>query len=542
MQLPINIQELFTGRVVEWERLEFKEGWKPESVLHSVCAFANDFHNWGGGYLVIGVAEKDGQPVLPPKGLAPEQVDAIQKKLLELGNHAIQPAYHPLMVPATVDGRQVLVLWVPGGHTRPYKAKLSLAKDAKEWAYYIRKGSTTVQARGADERELLSLAATVPFDDRRHQSARLDELSRDLILGFLQQIGSDLAKPAETMPLAKLGRQMNIVDGPEESPSPRNVGLLFFHPEPHRFFPQTQIDVVWFPQGAGGDQFEEKTFRGPLGRMVREALDYIRRNYLKETVIKRPDRAEVTRVANFPYAAVEEALVNAIYHRSYEEREPVEVRISPEELAVLSFPGPDRSIALADLRCGKAVSRRYRNRRIGEFLKELDLTEGRATGIPKILRAMRDNGSPMPGFETDEDRTSFLIRLPVHPKARDVVGTTHDTTQVGLDVNAFESKALQELAKALGVATTQVTTQVATQVGRLLNTAMADARTRQELQTAAGMANREHFRKFYIEPLVVAGWLAPTIPEKPTSRLQKYRLTDAARTWLASLTATKTTL
>ena len=80
---------------------------------------------------------------------------------------------------------------------------------------------------------------------------------------------------------------------------------------------------------------------------------------------------------------------------------------------VLSFPGPDRSIDMADLRAGKAVSRRYRNRRIGEFLKELDLAEGRSTGIPKILRVMAENGSPGPEFETDEDRLSFLIRLPV---------------------------------------------------------------------------------------------------------------------------------
>lgn len=95
-------------------------------------------------------------------------------------------------------------------------------------------------------------------------------------------------------------------------------------------------------------------------------------------------------------------------------REPVEVRISPDDLVVLSFPGPDRSIRMEDLRAGKAVSRRYRNRRIGEFLKELDLTEGRSTGVPKILRAMKNNGSPMPEFESDEDRTHFLIRLPVH--------------------------------------------------------------------------------------------------------------------------------
>lgn len=65
---------------------------------------------------------------------------------------------------------------------------------------------------------------------------------------------------------------------------------------------------------------------------------------------------------------------------------------------VLSFPGPDRSIPLDQLRIGRAVSRRYRNRRIGEFLKELELTEGRSTGITKIVKAMASNGSPAPEF------------------------------------------------------------------------------------------------------------------------------------------------
>ena len=57
------------------------------------------------------------------------------------------------------------------------------------------------------------------------------------------------------------------------------------------------------------------------------------------------------------------------------------------------------------------MSRHYRNRRIGEFLKELDLTEGRSTGLPKMFEKMARNGSPKPIFETDEDRTYFLIRL-----------------------------------------------------------------------------------------------------------------------------------
>lgn len=118
--------------------------------------------------------------------------------------------------------------------------------------------------------------------------------------------------------------------GPEEAPFPSNVGLLFFNPKPHRFFPATQIEVVWFPEGAGGDRFEEQTFQGPLSRMVRDCT-CIRRNYWSETVVKHPDRAEAARVGDFPHAAVEDAVVNAIHHRSYEEREPGEVRISPED-------------------------------------------------------------------------------------------------------------------------------------------------------------------------------------------------------------------
>ena len=137
---------------------------------------------------------------------------------------------------------------------------------------------------------------------------------------------------------------------------------------------------MWFPDGPGGDRFEEKEFRGPLSVILRDAIDFIARNYLKETVVKHPHQAEAERFWNFPLAAIEEALVNAIYHRSYEVREPVEVRITPQELTILSFPGADRSIRMEDLQSGRAISRRYRNRRIGEFLKELDLGRGAVYG------------------------------------------------------------------------------------------------------------------------------------------------------------------
>ena len=68
------------------------------------------------------------------------------------------------------------------------------------------------------------------------------------------------------------------------------------------------------------------------------------------------------------------------------------------------------------IREAKALrSRRYRNRRLGEFLKEINLTEGRATGIPTIQTELKKNGSPAATIETDDIRSYFLIDIPCHP-------------------------------------------------------------------------------------------------------------------------------
>ena len=185
-----------------------------------------------------------------------------------------------------------------------YKAPEAVTAKKKTWHHYIRRYSSTVEAKGDTEQELLSLAAKVPFDDRYNQSARLDDLSKPLMQAFLQEVDSALAADATGLSVDALARQMNLAGGPAESPWPKNVGLLFFSETPERFFPGVQIDVVWFPDGAGGDRFEEKIFKGSLARMTREALSYIQRNFLIETVLKHPDRAEATRVWNFPYQPV----------------------------------------------------------------------------------------------------------------------------------------------------------------------------------------------------------------------------------------------
>ena len=94
MALPINIEDLLRKQRVESNRIEFKEGWNPTSIYHSICAFANDIDNLGGGYIIVGVEENNGIAVRPVKGVPEECLDKIQREILQF-NQLIEPVYAP---------------------------------------------------------------------------------------------------------------------------------------------------------------------------------------------------------------------------------------------------------------------------------------------------------------------------------------------------------------------------------------------------------------------------------------------------------------
>ena len=414
MALPVNIDDLVNHRKVEWARIEYKEGWNPEKVLHSLCAFANDIDNWGGGYVILGVAEKDGKPVFPVKGLSPDSIDRIQKELLGVC-HLIEPLYLPVVEPVEYQEKMLLVIWAPGGVERPYKCPEHLDRNAKSpKSYYIRKMANTVKATRAEEKALFDLAGDVPFDDRLNMHADVTDLKMNLIVDYLHEVGSDLAATAEEMSVADLARNMQIAAGPVECFKPKNVGLLFFNHHPENFFRCAWIEVVDKPDPTG-EGMVEQTFRGPLHVQLRSALDYIRNRFLREKIFKYDDRPEAGRFWNYPYRAIEEALANAVYHKSYQIAEPITVVVTPEAMTISSLPGPERSITDADLAACRMVGLHYRNRRIGDFLKELDLVEGRNTGVPVIVNVMRGNGSPMPVFSSPENRDWLSVTLPINP-------------------------------------------------------------------------------------------------------------------------------
>ena len=135
-----------------------------------------------------------------------------------------------------------------------------------------------------------------------------------------------------------------------------------------------------------------------------------------------------------------------------------------------------------------------RNKELMRIFKDLEMVEHLGSGIPRITQFF---SADCFHFTENFIRSSFPSIEPVH--AEDDVPDP-------------------------------VTPQVTPQVEQLLS-AFTGEHTRQELQEKLGLADREYFRKVYLLPALEAGYIVPTLPDKPNSRLQKYRLTEKGKRW-----------
>ncbi len=415
--LPINLDALLHCRGVESERVEFKASWDPDTtgvqVLRTVCAFANDYHNLNGGYIVIGVGERGGRAVLPPVGLSAEDVEAAQRWIRGQCNR-LDPTYPPILSPETVDDRLLLVVWAPASEMRPHRAP---AEGGGRGRYWVRLDAETVDAeqRGDLLRGLILQTARVPWDDRRASDARVEDLREAKVREYLRDVHSGLLDEPDARDVY---RRMRITTRVNDHEVPRNAGLLFFCSEPVEWFRGARIEVVHFAADRAGDVQEERVFGGALVDQIRGCLNHLE-NISTSHLQKQPDQSQVRSWVSYPLPALRETLVNAVYHRGYDvdQPEPTKVYLYPSRVEVISYPGPVPGIehrhlvANAEVRAAPA-----RNRRIGEFLKELGLAEGRLSGLPKVFRAMEENGSPAPRFDFDEQRTFFQATLPAHPE------------------------------------------------------------------------------------------------------------------------------
>ena len=416
--LPVNVDDLLRGRAIESARVEFKASWNPGTtgfqVLKTVCAFANDYQNLNGGYVILGVAESGGRAVLPPVGLSSVAVDAAQRWIR---GHctAMRPGYTPILSPEILEDRNILVVWAPASEERPHRSPDGPGRG-RSWKYWIRVGSETVDAEVSGRLEaLLEQTARVPWDDRVARRARIEDLREAKVREYLHDVRSALRDEPDA---TTIYRRMRISAPANDHEVPRNVGLLFFSDDPEQWFPGARIEVAQFAADRAGEVQSKRVFRGDLASQFRDCLRFL--EGLSQTHLKKErDRSRVRGWVSYPVPALREALVNAIYHRGYRPDvvEPTRVHLYPDRLEIISYPGPVAGIESHHLAPDASLPPPpARNRRIGEFLAQLGLAEALWTGLPRIYRSMAENGSPSPRFDFDPGRAWFRATLPAHPE------------------------------------------------------------------------------------------------------------------------------
>lgn len=404
----------------ESERVEWKENVTDiESVIKTIVAFSNDYSNLGGGYVVCGAREgKDeyGFPMVTYQGLTADRIKEITGKVLSDCRNIVDPGIVPIVEELPVPGdesKRVLVFVVPA--TNYAHTFRSNKKDTS--AYYIRSGSSTIEARNGLYRELLLRKRQLePWDKRINHNAAIENLDLLTLREYLQEMKlwfpnksledyiSDKEKLSDfTPPLA--GKK-----GLDNTLRPKNFAILMFGKKPLEF-----IDGAYaiFSVYKGRDRSEATAERYEItGTIVQQAKRLIELlNAASYTAFDKTD--SMPNQVKYPDRALKEAVINALVHRDYESDQPVRVTIFSDRIEIFSPGGLPFGLDKEKFKSGKA-SAHWRNQTLSYLFNRLQLAQAEGQGIPTILRAMKDEGCPPPRFELEPE--SITCILPAHPR------------------------------------------------------------------------------------------------------------------------------
>lgn len=560
MAFILNIEDLLNKRRVESNRIEFKRDWNPAPIYRTICAFANDFENLGGGYILVGVEQdENGLAQRPVKGIDIKDADKIMQQMVGF-DAKIKPEYSTRAEVVEVDGRHILAIWAPARNNRPYSVWENVtAKNKGETKYYVRSKASTIAATGDLLQELFNMADDTPFDERGNARIKVNDISPILVYEHLKKTGSKLIETFDPNRILDTLDAMELLTGPTEDRLIKNVAAMMFSEHPDKFFPVTRVDIVLFPEGSEANpdvMIEAPSISGPVPYMIRETLSYLKTNIIKQRISKPSDSEISDKVFNYPYQAFEESVVNALYHRNYQEREPVEITIEPDKVEILSHSGPDRSISDRMIREAKRLkTRKYRNRRLGDFLKELNLSEGHATGIPTIQKHLSLNGSKAATIGTDDERSFFLMTIPCR---EDFTGDVpREKSNISFELDNELTQILGQTIVQVNDAANQCIIVNKTQLGQLLGQMFVQVwkRTRDKgmiprlviatidllcllkdseltanaIAQSLNITNTKDLKRKILFPLIDKGYISMTNPDKPTSSKQKYALASFGR-------------
>ena len=474
-------------RAVEGKTLELKRDLSsPTKPLRTIVAFANS----AGGRLVIGV-DDDGTVVGVADPLAEEE------RITSLIADRITPHLVPAIDLVTVGETTILVVEVPLSTRRPH----FMTDQGPQCGVYIRLGSTTRQADAALVAELERNARGVAFENLVEPRAALD----DLDLTALSELRGRSTDVDDLVALGLAAKQGSEI-------IPTYAGLLAACPEPTRFLPSAWVQCGRLRGASGTDIFDQIEIHGPMPLAVDRVMEFLLKHAYKSAVFGEVRRRDAYSI---PVEAIREVVVNALVHASYAERgTPIRVGFYDDRIQVdspgLLLPG----MTVDSMRRAS----RLRNPSLARIFREAGIMEQWGTGVQRVYEQIAAAGLPEPHVEEIMDRLRFTIYVPSHAPGAGLGADEKHQDGSQRHQDTYESRSNDRHVGRYDVV--------------MLTAAEAGPVHRDALLDAAKLRHLSQNYSRHIVPLVTDRLLELTLPDKPRSKDQRYRITELGRKFL----------
>ncbi len=502
-------------KVPESRTLEFKESLPAgESIAKTIVAFANG----AGGKLVVGVKDTPRKII----GVPDDMIFEIEEKISSYIFDLCAPIIIPEIYIQAVDNKQLLVVEIFPGSQKPYFLK----KRGKQSGSYIRVGSSNRKASIEILDELERQKRKISFDSVVIYEDFDFDMDLRKFVGFLKEkTGLDISREH----FKNLG--LLVCERDREYPVNGAV-LLSESPLRQRLFPYAKIECARF-KGVNTRVFlDQASIEVPLFAAPDLCIDFIKRNIALSSVVDdvyRKDRWE------YPLAAVREAVINAIIHRDYSILgSDIKIALFDDMLEITS-PGPlPDTMPIERLGSGRSE---IRNRVLAPIFKKLKLIESWGTGVQRMRHEVNKHSNIDLEFrETEYSFQVQFIRKDYQKSWQSLDGADAESGQGRVRAESGQSQGRagaesgqsrgrvgaesgqsQESARAIVLG--EKILQVLMSKGPLSKSEIAALL---DFKKITGHLNRE------MKSLLDSGMIQYTIPEKPQSRLQKYKIGDMA--------------
>jgi ATP-dependent DNA helicase RecG len=457
------------GARVEWKRNVADV----EKVVQTLSAFANDYGNVGGGWVICGVEEQrddHGFPVARKVGLDAARYHELRNKVIARCQSHVEPRLHPtveeLPLPDQPE-RRLLVFHVPAS------PRVHWVKDRQTGTrVWYRTDSHTREAPPEVIAALMrAKGESPPFLEEACPGAAIEDLDTMLLDEVLRLL--DLPRPAHAylvpdQPVAARTPPLVVQDVAGRA-VPSRLAVLLGCREPARFLRGVWAILTVYPGTSRADRHSQRfDLSGPLPRLIRDVIDRLQ-TYVGYDVDKSVSMIEGGQNRlRYARQAIHESVVNAFVHRDYAALDPVRLDVFADRIEIWNPGGLIHGLDGARLAEGEVVAR-WRNTSLAKFMVDLGLAQEVGQGLSIIIKESLQVTGRRPELRSQGDSFTVvlhasrpLLSVP-RPAESNGVETTGRSGVLLISIGGASIRPVAEHAFAdLGLSTADVLVDLAT--------------------------------------------------------------------------------